>query len=223
MSDSYDEEVRFLDAQIGEMFRALKERGLYGETLIVFASDHGEEFLEKGEIAHGTSLYDVLLRVPLIIKFPCPGLHCSPRVVDDQVTLLDLMPTILQLVGLPVPRGVQGRNLIDESLAGTPAFSELGDMIAMRTRDRKYILSMTDGSEELYALRSDPSETHNLATEFPEQAKEFNQSLRAWLEGVSPKRPSKRSKVTLDDETAERLRALGYLPPSGEREEAAKD
>ncbi len=72
-------------------------------------------------------------------------------------------------------------------------------------------------------MRSDPSETRNLATEFPEQAKEFNQSLRAWLEGVRPKRPSKRSKVTLDDETAERLRALGYLPPAGEREEAAKD
>ena len=72
-------------------------------------------------------------------------------------------------------------------------------------------------------MRSDPSETRNLATEFPEQVKEFNQTLRAWPEGVSPKRPSKRSTVNVDDETAERLRALGYLPPLGDCEEAAKD
>jgi arylsulfatase A-like enzyme len=212
MSDSYDEEIRFLDDQIGTLLADLRKRGLYEETLLIVISDHGEEFLEHGEIAHATSLYDVLLRIPLIVKFPCPGPHCGHRTVDRQVEILDLMPTVLELAGLPPPSGIQGRSLLH--LPGpddrTVAVGAYGEFVSLRTAGFKYIASPGDQTEELYDLRADPGETRNLISERPSVAASFRSRLQSWRDALPDATTLKRATATIDEQTRKALEALGY-------------
>ncbi len=212
MSDSYDEEIRFLDDQIGTLLADLQERGLYEEMLVIVMSDHGEEFLEHGEIAHATSLYDVLLRIPLIVKFPCPGPYCGHRVVERQVEILDLMPTVLELVGLHPPSGIQGRSLLrppgpDDRLVAVGAY---GEFVSLRTAGFKYIASTGDDTQELYDLRADPGETHNLVSERPSVAASFQSRLQAWRDALPDTASRRPATVTIDEQTRKALEALGY-------------
>jgi len=212
MSDTYDEEIRFLDAQIGALLDDLKQRGLYEDTLVIVTSDHGEEFMEHGEIAHATSLYDVLLKVPLLVKFPCPGPRCGGRIVDEQVELLDVMPTILEAAGLDVPAFVQGRSLLEPSneAAERIAVGEYGEWVSLRSRQFKYILSHENGTRELYDLRADPGELHNLAGERPDVMAAFEIRLDAWRDELEKAPVRERLTVTVDEETQKALEALGY-------------
>jgi arylsulfatase len=110
MIDLYDGELRYTDDWIGRIFEGLRDRGLFDETMIVFLSDHGEEFLEHGKIGHGNSLYEELLHVPLIVRFP-RGEH-GARLVEKPVSLVDLLPTLADFSGLPLPDGISGRSLL---------------------------------------------------------------------------------------------------------------
>lgn len=108
----YDGEIRYVDASIGEVCNALRARGLFENTLIVVTADHGEEFMERGMVGHGSSLYDELLRVPLILRIP----SAAPARIAQTVQLVDVMPTLLDYAGLPaVPEigGVSLRPLIE--------------------------------------------------------------------------------------------------------------
>jgi len=211
MSDSYDELIQFVDAEIGKLLGELKARGLYDNTMIILTSDHGEEFLEHGALAHGTSLYDVLLRIPLIIKFPCPGSECESRTVEEQVELIDIMPTILKQARLPMPKDIQGQDLTELQRSKNIAFSERGDSMAMRTTQFKYIYSLAVGNEELYDLQTDPGETHNLVSEHPELATSMRADLLEWVATNNLKKKPRPREVVVDEETLEKLRSLGYI------------
>ncbi|MEC4675693.1 MAG: sulfatase [Nitrospirota bacterium] len=212
MSDAYDEQIQFLDAEIGKLIKELKSRGLYDETLIILTADHGEEFMEHGHFTHGTSLYDVLLRVPLIIKFPCPGPNCYQRKVDEQVEIIDIMPTILRQVGLFVARPIEGRDLTAQKRdKKNPAFSARADDIAMRTNEFKYIYSPIDQSEEFYDLQADPGEMRNIALDYPELTASFQAQLLDWMAATKPDRDVKRREVVLDKKTLRELQSLGYV------------
>jgi len=122
-----DDVIAFVDSVLAQLTDARSARGLYDNTLIVFTSDHGECLGEHGENAHGLFLYDVTLRVPLIIKFP--GSRWRGRTVTEQVPGIDVAPTILKALGVAVPSRLQGQELIcraagDRSQAAPPAFSE---------------------------------------------------------------------------------------------------
>jgi arylsulfatase A-like enzyme len=108
--DWYDGSIRAMDVEVGRLVQALRRLGLEEDTLIVFLSDHGEEFHEHGRMFHGQSVYGELTRVPLFLRWPA-GLP-KGKVVSDVVQSLDVMPTLLQASGLPLPEGVQGQSLM---------------------------------------------------------------------------------------------------------------
>jgi arylsulfatase A-like enzyme len=107
LRDLYDEEIRFTDAGIGRLLEGLERSGRGGNTYVVATADHGEAFLEHGWLGHTRSLYDVLLRVPLLVRGP--GL--DPRVVEEPVSLVGLLPTVLDLLGVEPPQGLHGVSL----------------------------------------------------------------------------------------------------------------
>ena len=109
-SQPYDGEISFADAQVGRLMAFLKDRGLFDSSLIVLSGDHGEGLGEHGEKTHGFFIYNSTLHVPLLIKVP----GTTPRVVDDEVSLVDVMPTLLQALMLPIPPSVQGRSLLGQ-------------------------------------------------------------------------------------------------------------
>jgi arylsulfatase A-like enzyme len=108
--DWYDGSIRALDSEIARLMERLRALGLADDTLVVFTSDHGEEFLEHGRMFHGQSVYGELNQVPLLFHLP-RGVPAGV-VVDETVQTIDIMPTILELCGLPAPGKLQGHSLI---------------------------------------------------------------------------------------------------------------
>src|SRR5690606_27537973 len=108
LSDRYDDSIRFVDDQLKLLFDGLKEDGFLDNTIIIITSDHGESFLEHGRIGHQESLYKELLMVPLIISGP--GIKAQR--IPDAVNLVDLFPTVLDLLGLPPSRQPEGHSLL---------------------------------------------------------------------------------------------------------------
>jgi arylsulfatase A-like enzyme len=212
MSAFYDEELVGLDRDIGELFEHLRERGLWDDTLIVLTADHGEEFFEHGGMAHGTSLYDELIHVPLVLKPPKRWRAPAGARVDALVESRDLLPTFLEAAGAKLPPEPAARSLLRwavEQNGKPPEFvvSELGTTVAVRTRTHKLIVEQ-DRSERLYDLEHDPGETRDAAADQPQQVALLERYLRQWRAGLKPVKPGEE---TLDDETVDGLRALGYL------------
>ena len=179
--------------------------------MILLTADHGEEFHDHGDFGHTNTLYDELINVPLLLKLPGQS---EGGVVNRTVALLDLLPTILDTVGLPVPAEIDGRSLVAPPPAARPVFSETSrgrDLRAVIDGPHKLIRDLRGGIE-LYDLEADPRETANLAGG---GAAAIETALRAELEswrlahragsGPSP------SRVELTEEERARLRSLGYL------------
>ena len=223
---AYAGEVRYTDSELGRVLAGLAALGELDQTLVVITSDHGEEFWEHGWKAHDESLYDEVLRVPLILR--APGLVPGGRRIPTQVSLVDLAPTVLDLLGVPAPASMQGRSLVPlfrdpaaAELAARPAFSQLRkrskqiELLAARTPTRKWI--WRNGGRgaplEVYDLTRDPKEHQNIAS--PELAAEgealrarFRELATAW---TAPAPPASTPPPTLDPRTHEKLRALGYV------------
>jgi len=218
----YDLEVRYSDEQFGRLLDVVEELGLMEKTLVAFTSDHGEEFWDHENIGHGHTLYDEVTRVPLIIKPPA-GMEVSP-LVESQVRLLDLAPTILDLVDLPPLFEGQGSSLVPlmtgEPAGNRPSFAEaliyFGEKKSVDDGRYRLILSPNSNREELYDLEVDPDATKNLVDELPEVTKRLRaalnghlQSQEAFLDSLD-KIEGDGEKV-LDSRMRERLRGLGYL------------
>jgi arylsulfatase A-like enzyme len=165
----YDGEIAYGDQEFGRFVQELKKRGLYDRALIVFMADHGEEFEDHGKWLHGRSVFDELVRVPLLVKFP--GQKDGGRRVGQQVQSVDLLPTILEHFGLPVPAppAIVGHPLQPVLAGGAPeppAVSEISHrgFVAhgMRTGKDKYVRRFSPEDDELYFdLRQDPKEQVN--------------------------------------------------------------
>jgi choline-sulfatase len=164
--DRYDGEIAHVDAQIGRLLASLSEGGRADRTIIVISSDHGESFGEHGTITHGKSLYEELTHVPLVIAVP----GGAARLAAGRVSLVDLAPTVLDLVGLDAPAGMNGVSLAAAVRAGAPVpphpvLAELlrdrrvpRDLVALYRGDWKLIRDLEVDAVELYDLRDDPDE-----------------------------------------------------------------
>jgi tetratricopeptide (TPR) repeat protein len=199
----------------------LQERRIYEDALIVLASDHGEGLGEHGEKTHGFFIYNSTLHVPLIFKVP----GAAPRVVEEEVSLVDVMPTVLQALKLRIPAAVQGRSLLSAVLgrssgASSNLYAETylpllhfhwSQLRALQSRGWKYIEAP---KPELYEVRGDPGERKNLLAGRGAQARELRERLYGVMRRYTPAAGPETGQVLTDPALYERLRALGYVAVS---------
>lgn len=216
----YDAEILAVDESIGKLIRFLKSNGLYDKSIIIVLSDHGEEFMDHGGFEHGHTLYDELIHVPLMIKMPY-SLRAGER-ITHQVRLIDIMPTILEILDMDIPGSFQGESLlrlIEEGKADKiwPAFSEethWGDELkSVREGCYKFITNDSLDAFELYNLCSDPGEKKDLADAEKEKAREMRRIIIRWMRSNlgRVKKLKGEQLVDLDEKTRENLRSLGYI------------
>jgi arylsulfatase A-like enzyme len=221
VSALYDAEIAFNDASFGAFVAKLKELGLYQGSLIILLSDHGEAFAEHGSWQHGSTLYEEVVAIPLLIKFP-NGVGRG-AVVTTTARQVDVLPTILDVLQSAQPPGLEGRSLLPEADGGgvprTPvtAFSYLtrrrGEWESASQGRRKLIrtTAAADGSEHvrLFELGSDPSERVDVAPQRPVWRGFLLSQLRH-LESLS-RREEEAPGAEITPELRERLEALGYM------------
>ena len=236
----YDGEIRFTDDHLARLVAKLRTLGVLDDTIVVVTSDHGEEFFEHGAKGHAKTLYDEVLRVPLVVRYPR---RVAPaQRVTQQVRLMDVAPTILGLAGVTAPEGFGASDVAPEHrfadvspylagpasppFPGLPAFSSnlwlSGKQHAVRTADAKLIryepalplrppLPSRVGTE-VFDLALDPGERTNLfSTETaPLFLATLDPLLASWRSDTG-----RQTKLALarkpDPQAAARLRALGYL------------
>ena len=234
--DLYDGEIRYTDETlIGPLIAALKDMGLYDRTLIVFTSDHGEEFFEHHGWGHGHSLYEESLKVPLIVKLP--GSRFKGMKIADMVRLVDVFPTILEEAGIKyADLDIDGQSIFPlitgeekgdrEFLADVAAnvlASRIPQRIAMSQGKEKLILNKGMSPEDLgffispppvldplefYDLAQDPDERQNIVEG---RAAAANRIIRRIDEVYKAARKRKTGKMALDEELKKQLKALGYI------------
>jgi arylsulfatase A-like enzyme len=202
---AYDAEISSADTGFGELVALLRRLGRYDSSLIVLTSDHGEAFGERGRVGwHGDSLYDEQIRIPLIVRLP--GGRLRGRTVEPQVRSIDIAPTILSLLGLPVPREFSGAAIdIAGGAAGHPPWAVASidgysNDLAVRTRHWKWYQG------RLYDLLDDPGETSDVAARHPAVTESLQGTLAALLKS---REPAGRRPVEVD--RRERLKSLGYV------------
>lgn len=217
IDEQYDGEIAHMDRALGRLMEALRARGDYDDTLIVVVGDHGELLGEHGSLGHiGRMLYEELLWVPLLVKYP--GKRLAGRLADP-VQQVDIFTTVLQVLGMPVPAGTQGEALprvshpiVAEQYTHGYLVKEYGarydrDLTAIYMDGMKYIEG-SDGEELLFDLASDPSEEVNLAAADSSRLEAARTALARWT-GSRPGQAAANTAITPSAE--ERLRALGYV------------
>ncbi len=220
-SNPYDGEIAFMDEAVGAVVGKLREKNLLGRTLVILAGDHGEAFGEKVETGHGVFLYDGTLKVPLILC--APGHLPGGRVVPTRVRLTDIVPTVLDMVGLPVPAQVEGETLVP--LAGGKKGRDLetyietfyprenygwSELVGLISGDWKYIRAP---KPELYNLRTDPAETRNEAGSAGQIVAGLDRKLEDLVRKSAGVAAGPNRALTAEEQ--ERLRSLGYVNFSG--------
>jgi arylsulfatase A-like enzyme len=229
----YDGALRFVDEELGRLFDWLRQQGRYDDTLIIITSDHGEEFWDHGGTGHGFTLYEEQLRVPLIMKPGDPALHDMPLIREANVGVIDIVPTVLDLMDLPLLPFLQGESLVPLMEADKrfprPILAEstyFRNSAAIIENDSKYIGNgffpadffdirqwfaalrtvYTIREDELFRLDSDPRESANLISEEAATASGMRTEVLAHLRDRESGRQHE-----MDEETLKQLRSMGYI------------
>lgn len=218
----YDAEISYHDVHFAAIMRALEQRGLADDTLVVVTADHGEEFWDHGSVGHGHNVYQELLNIPMIVHLP--GTTERSARVDSSVGLVDVMPTVLQAIDEDVPEGLSGRSFLPELLGQTadaPPVAVSGFMDGWRTVvvDGVKLIQRTEKRMMVHDLRTDPDEQVDLAAQRPLTLRYLRGQLGLALAKSRPrgkrgKRRHKKQDTTIDPETEAQLRALGYVGSS---------
>ncbi len=221
MKTLYRLEVESVDARIGSILASLADSALEDRTVVALTSDHGEAFREHGFFLHGLAFFEEQVHVPLILAGP--GIPTRTR-ISDPVSLLDLVPTLRDLLQRPASGRDAGRSLSryfdsataenDETLYLDGGFRRISHRDALIEGDLKLITSRWN-PPALYDLSLDPGEQHNLARERPEETRRLLAKLEAWRIDSAERRRSDRETSAEEDpsieETERRLRTLGYI------------
>ncbi|MFQ5525015.1 MAG: sulfatase [Thermoanaerobaculia bacterium] len=211
LSDLYDGEIAFNDHSFGKFVADLEQRDLWDESIVVFLSDHGEEFQEHGSWTHGRKLFDESIHIPLIVKWP--GQTRGERRAD-LAQQIDVPSTILSELGLPWPEAFEGRDLAVPATDTPPtAFTYLNYygplQLGVVREDWKYMVRVDRKSAWLFDRSQDPEETRDFSSENPVRRDVFD----AELAGALRARPYwlTAGEAEIDKKLEDQLRALGYL------------
>jgi len=217
-ADPYEGEIAFVDEQVGVLLDTLRKIGRYDNTIIVVVADHGEGRMDHGEPTHSLLIFDSTMHVPLIIK--APGSPGGIR-VDDLASTVDIVPTVLDLLDLPIPGEVQGHSLVpsfsgpsipqDRGVYMESLMAKLscgwGELRGLRTADEKLIHGPVP---RYYRVGDDPGEIYDLALQQPAAIERLEARLSDAMQGWA-RSDADRSISMVDAETAARLAAMGYL------------
>ncbi len=218
MVGNYDAEIASVDAQVGRLIDALRSDGRLDETLVIVVADHGEMLGEHGELTHGFFIYEGATRIPLVISGP----GVPAKVISSQVRIVDVMPTALSLLGIPVPKEVQGADLMPLAEGrdlGLVAHSESwypryhygwSELRAIQDGRFKYIRAPRP---EMYDLSTDPAEELDRSADSASRLDVFGRALEAF-EARTTKAGAHQGPRPIDSDTEERLAALGYVAGS---------
>ncbi|MCI0417400.1 sulfatase [bacterium] len=215
-------EVRYVDEQIGQLMNTMKLKGVYDQSLIILTSDHGEEFWEHNSFAHAHTLYNELLRVPLVVKMP--GSPFKGKITQSVATTA-LFPTILELYGIRFSPDLFSSGSFAKLLASAGSVPEepvvgggllfYGDKVSVQYGGTKYVRDLITDREELFDLVVDPQEQIPVGTDSSEQLQAgrhlFDENLKSAARLQARHRISIPQKKKLDQETEEMLRSLGYI------------
>jgi choline-sulfatase len=215
----YDAGVREVDQHIAELIADLKDMDLLDDSYVIITADHGEELQEHGYWSHGYSLHHTELHVPLIMHRP--GVLPAGKRIKEMVRLIDIMPTLLDELGIPAESGMQGRSFKeiiaeDSPAQSVPAFSEA----VKKTPQKKSLylgnwkLIATPGAKthEFYNIADDPLEQKNIYTQYPTRVRELAGLLTEQMtqnHQLGLKTDTK--EIPLTTEQYERLKSLGYV------------
>lgn len=223
--DLYDEQIRYSDRSVGEMVAMFRDAGILDRSLLVLTSDHGEELWDHDNYEHAHTLYEEVLRVPLIMM----GEGLPPGRLKSRVRLIDILPSIMELVEPRFKKGeIAGESVwrylrkdngkcpvfAAGTLHGDEKFCLIKDdwKVILNTKDlttnRPLIGFRAEDTVELYDLKTDPREKHNLRDEKP---KVLAGLLKELASLINTKSPIEARKEILDEKTVERLRSLGYI------------
>ncbi len=228
--DPYAGEIAYTDHCIGQVVARLKRLGMYDSSLIIVTGDHGEMLGEHGETTHMFFIYQSAMKVPLVCKLP--GSHAA-RTVDDLASIIDIVPTVCDLLDITPPAGIQGKTLAPyfsskppqpedrylycESLY--PTKYEANSLLGVIGRQWKYIQTTRP---ELYDLQQDPGEDTNLIESRPDQARAIKEYLAQILaQSVRVAKPPE--DTPLDAESLRHLQSLGYVAGASVNEDIRFD
>ena len=203
----YDGSLAFADQEIGGLRRVLESEGLLERTVVIVAADHGEGLMEHGWIGHNVQLYEPLVHVPLVVRFP-DGKGPAGRRLSPFVSLLDVAPTIADLFGVAgragSDRAFRGRSLLDviamlESIVGRPL------------ERYKFIDDTRSGEEQLYDLSTDPGEARDLTAADPLRTAYYRQALQHWTLNLARPEVAVTAGRALTRAQCENLKSMGYV------------
>jgi len=222
--DQYDGEIAFSDEQVGILLREMKKLNVYKDTLIILSADHGESLGEHDYyFGHGWSLYDVLLKVPLIIVYN--RIIPAHEIIKKQISIINIMPTIFDILNIKENIKTRGHSALplmsgkekdyhNHAFSGR-YFKTEEAMAAIRTDEWKLIHNLgkegiEDNSYELYNLKQDPGELNNILLHEKKKFQSLKQKLDRWAaEEVKP--ITSNVSVPMDKLTEEMMKSLGYL------------
>jgi len=204
---------------VGEVFQLLKDTGRWDDTVVLVIADHGEGFWQHGVWGHGRHTYDEFVRIPFVLRIPGrPDL--AGKVVEEPVSLVDVLPTWLDAAGLPIPEGRAGRSLLPLLVGEREDFAQREIYLrnthsdvpefALRQGRYKWIYKMREGRYECYDLAADPLEQRDLVAHdaVPAAVADLYEKIALWIAtGTERVQPV----GEMDPKTREQLRAIGYF------------
>lgn len=229
----YDGEIRYNDHQIGILMQELWKLGLAENTLVIVTSDHGEEFYEHGGYRHGKHLYEYMIRIPWVMWGP--GLVPAGKRPSSIAQSIDIMPTVLDLLGLEIPPGAQGKSLVPLMMGETERLNNAAyiersildgrkpayvfvSVVGERYKFIKYpwghhgVFNRNNHSRQLFDLESDAAEKENLYETEAELMSRLEHRLDQWTKRQKTRaRTGEWETVEMDEDVERELKALGYI------------
>ncbi|MBU0753660.1 MAG: sulfatase-like hydrolase/transferase [Planctomycetes bacterium] len=227
ITNDYDGEITLVDHEIGRLLETLKILDMEKNTVVMVTADHGEGLLQHGFVGHGVHLYEEAVRIPLVVRWP--GRVRAGHTLEEPVGLIDLAPTLMDLIGEEVKTlpfqgtsfagALLGRSSLDPQrpiflyrrqydgglVEGIPV---IGEKFGVRMGPWKYIEGKEERTFELYDLNKDSAERENLFEKSPEQARKLKKIVEAWKKSYTSDKAVQDNQT---DEDIEKLRQMGYI------------